>query len=273
MPHLDVRAGRCHSFPMTVAVQSRPQVGRPAHLARLPELTRHVVASGGARATIRSPLDLEPIGEIPRSRAEDVKTAAAQARRAQEDWAQRPFAERADVFLRFHDLLLERQDEVARPHPARVRQGPPARLRRGRRRGDRRPLLRRARRATPRRRAAGRAPSPASPHDLGAPPPEGRGRPHRPLELPAVDGGHRRHPGAPRRQRGGREARLSKTPFTALWAARPARRGRAARRPAPGGHRRRRRARHAADRRRRLPPVHRQHRHRPHGRRARPASG
>ena len=97
---------------MTVAVQSRPRVERPAHLRRLAELTRHVVASGGARATIRSPMDLEPIGELPRSRSEDVRAAAAQARRVQEDWAQRPFTERAEVFLRFHDLLLERQEEA-----------------------------------------------------------------------------------------------------------------------------------------------------------------
>jgi len=97
---------------MSVAVQNRPHVDRPAHLVRLPELVRHVVASGGARATIRSPLDLEPIGELPRSRAEDVRTAAEQARRVQEDWAQRPIADRAAVFLRFHDLLLERQEEA-----------------------------------------------------------------------------------------------------------------------------------------------------------------
>ncbi len=264
MPHLDVRAGRCHSFPMTVAVQSRPQVGRPAHLARLPELTRHVVASGGARATIRSPLDLEPIGEIPRSRAEDVKTAAAQARRVQEDWAQRPFAERADVFLRFHDLLLERQEEALDLIQLESGKSRTPRLRGGRRRGDRRPPLRGARRRLPLAApAAGRR---ARPHpDLGVPPPEGPGRRHRALELPAVDGDHRRHPGAHRRQRGGREARLA-DPLHPALGDRPDGRGGAARGSLRGRLRRRRDARHADLRRRRLPPVHRLDRHRSAGR-------
>jgi succinate-semialdehyde dehydrogenase/glutarate-semialdehyde dehydrogenase len=98
---------------MTVAVETRPRVERPAHLGRLAELARRVVASGGGKpAVIRSPMDLEPIGEVPRSRAADVLAAAERARRAQEDWAQRPFAERAEVFLRFHDLLLARQEEA-----------------------------------------------------------------------------------------------------------------------------------------------------------------
>ena len=87
-------------------------VPRPAHLARLPELARRVVASSGKTMVVRSPFDLEPVGEVPRSTPADVARAAASARRAQENWAARPFAERARVFTRFHDAVLDRQDEV-----------------------------------------------------------------------------------------------------------------------------------------------------------------
>lgn len=100
---------------MSVAAPAAPAptaVARPAHLARLPELARRVVASGSQKMPIVSPLDGGPIGSVPRSGPEDVATAAARARVVQEDWAQRPFDERARVFLRFHDLLLDRQSEV-----------------------------------------------------------------------------------------------------------------------------------------------------------------
>jgi acyl-CoA reductase-like NAD-dependent aldehyde dehydrogenase len=43
---------------------------------------------------------------------EDASLAFARARGAQPEWAERPFAERARIFLRFHDLLLKRQNEV-----------------------------------------------------------------------------------------------------------------------------------------------------------------
>ena len=38
--------------------------------------------------------------------------AVRKARAAQRAWAESPFAERARIFLRFHDLLLDRRDEV-----------------------------------------------------------------------------------------------------------------------------------------------------------------
>ncbi|MEZ5312554.1 MAG: succinic semialdehyde dehydrogenase [Thermoanaerobaculia bacterium] len=84
----------------------------PEHLERLPGLAARVAAAGQERLTIRSPFDLEPIGELPRSRPADVAPAAARARKAQESWAQRTFDERARIFLAFHDRLLELQDEA-----------------------------------------------------------------------------------------------------------------------------------------------------------------
>lgn len=99
---------------MSRAVRSETPVAiaRPDHLKRLPELARRVVAAGRERMLVRSPFDLEPIGEVPRSTPSDVVAAAAQARRVQEDWAQRPIPDRARVFRRFHDLILDRQSEV-----------------------------------------------------------------------------------------------------------------------------------------------------------------
>lgn len=101
---------------MATAVAAPPSppsaVSRPEHLRRLPELARRVIASSGETMTIRSPFDLQPVGSVPRSNAHDVARAAERARAAQRGWAERSFAERAKIFLRFHDRLLERQDEV-----------------------------------------------------------------------------------------------------------------------------------------------------------------
>lgn len=54
----------------------------------------------------------EVMGTVPASTAEDVAAAATRARRLQRSWTARPVEERANVLLRFHDLVLERQDEV-----------------------------------------------------------------------------------------------------------------------------------------------------------------
>ncbi|HEX7182643.1 MAG TPA: succinic semialdehyde dehydrogenase [Thermoanaerobaculia bacterium] len=79
-------------------------------LARLAER----VTTAGPReiAAIRSPLNGKLVGEVPHCTAEDVREAVRRARAVQEDWAHRTFAERAEPFLRFHDLIIERQDEV-----------------------------------------------------------------------------------------------------------------------------------------------------------------
>jgi succinate-semialdehyde dehydrogenase/glutarate-semialdehyde dehydrogenase len=97
---------------MIAEPEAPPAVRRPEHLRRLPELAQRVVASSGQRMVVRSPFDLEPVGEVPRSTPEDVARAAAGVRRAQEAWAERSFDERGAIFRRFHDRLLDRQDEV-----------------------------------------------------------------------------------------------------------------------------------------------------------------
>ena len=90
---------------------------RPAVLDRLPAFARHIVAAprgvGGIETiAVHSPFDDAVVGTVPRSVPEDVGRAVARLRVAQEEWAMRSFAERARIFLRFHDALLDAQEEI-----------------------------------------------------------------------------------------------------------------------------------------------------------------
>jgi succinate-semialdehyde dehydrogenase/glutarate-semialdehyde dehydrogenase len=82
---------------------------------RVPEaierLTGHVVSSGATTQIIR-PLTGEPLAELPVSGAEDVEAAYERARTAQRAWARLSPAARAEPFLRFHDEILDRRDEI-----------------------------------------------------------------------------------------------------------------------------------------------------------------
>ncbi|MET9613309.1 succinic semialdehyde dehydrogenase [Kitasatospora indigofera] len=59
-----------------------------------------------------APLTGERLATLPQSTPADVARAYELARRAQQGWAALPLRRRAAVLLRFHDLLLQRQDEV-----------------------------------------------------------------------------------------------------------------------------------------------------------------
>ncbi len=61
---------------------------------------------------VRAPFTGAVIGAIPASQTEDVEAAVQRARNAQPRWAALPFPDRSRIFLRFHDLLLNRQDEA-----------------------------------------------------------------------------------------------------------------------------------------------------------------
>ncbi|MGK5498974.1 succinic semialdehyde dehydrogenase [Streptomyces sp. URMC 125] len=73
-------------------------------------LTRDV--AGGGSTACHTPLTGERLAVLPESSPADVAAAFDRARRAQREWAARPVRERAAVLLRFHDLLLRRQDEA-----------------------------------------------------------------------------------------------------------------------------------------------------------------
>jgi succinate-semialdehyde dehydrogenase/glutarate-semialdehyde dehydrogenase len=61
---------------------------------------------------VKAPYTAATLGSIPAGDEEDVERAVRLARAANPAWSNRGFAERARIFLRFHDLLLDRQEEV-----------------------------------------------------------------------------------------------------------------------------------------------------------------
>lgn len=70
------------------------------------------VTDPGRHREITNAMTGEPLGRVPHCSPADVAAAAARARAVQPGWAARPVADRAAVLLRFHDLVLQRQDEV-----------------------------------------------------------------------------------------------------------------------------------------------------------------
>jgi succinate-semialdehyde dehydrogenase / glutarate-semialdehyde dehydrogenase len=64
------------------------------------------------RAQVTSPLTGEVFGAVPVGTADDVVAAVARVRQVQPRWAAVPVRERAAVLLRYHDLVLDRQDEL-----------------------------------------------------------------------------------------------------------------------------------------------------------------
>ncbi len=61
---------------------------------------------------IQAPYTGEILAKIPYMGEAEVELAVNRARAAQPEWAARSFRERAKVLLRFHDLLVQRQNEV-----------------------------------------------------------------------------------------------------------------------------------------------------------------
>ena len=85
---------------------------RPGRMETDRLATRIAVAEGRERKSITSPLTGEVIGEVPLGTREDVEVAVAECRRVQRRWAQTPVKQRAAVLLRYHDLVLDHQEEL-----------------------------------------------------------------------------------------------------------------------------------------------------------------
>ncbi len=75
-------------------------------------LTKRVRASGGTTETTFAPFTGQPIASIPVSTPEDVAVATEAARTAQRAWSRVPLELKRKILLRFHDLVLARQDEI-----------------------------------------------------------------------------------------------------------------------------------------------------------------
>jgi len=81
---------------------------------RLARLARRVTVLPETHESIEvhAPATGQLLGTVPKGTPADVREAVRRARKAQEDWFHRTVAERAAPILRFHDLIIERQDEV-----------------------------------------------------------------------------------------------------------------------------------------------------------------
>jgi succinate-semialdehyde dehydrogenase/glutarate-semialdehyde dehydrogenase len=79
----------------------------------LRRLAARIAASGDREELwIDMPFTGETLGAVPRCTVVDVREAAGRARAAQAPWSKWSLEERAGVFLRYHDLLLGRQEEI-----------------------------------------------------------------------------------------------------------------------------------------------------------------
>ena len=94
-----------------MTVSTPPAGGLPDRLRRL-VLEVTLLPREHADSGVRAPATGSVFGSIPLATAEDLDHAVARARIAQPAWSALSFRERGRVFLRFHDLLLARQDEV-----------------------------------------------------------------------------------------------------------------------------------------------------------------
>jgi succinate-semialdehyde dehydrogenase/glutarate-semialdehyde dehydrogenase len=100
--------------PPHTAEPSHPLTARIAEVRQLADRLAEGVTHGGRpeRLVTIAPFTGEPLAALPRSTVADVATAYELARAAQRAWVRTPMRERAQVFLRLHDLVLDRQDEV-----------------------------------------------------------------------------------------------------------------------------------------------------------------
>lgn len=97
-----------------IAVQTKNIWTNRVQKGLLTNLAHRVVTANGNTKTmpIHSAMNLEHIGDIPLCGAADVSEALHRARIAQIEWAARPLKERTAILSRFHDLILDRQDEL-----------------------------------------------------------------------------------------------------------------------------------------------------------------
>lgn len=74
--------------------------------------TARLVATSGRTVPLSAPATGEHVADIPQSTPDDVAMAFERARKAQAEWARTPVRERAGVLLRFHDLVLDRLNDI-----------------------------------------------------------------------------------------------------------------------------------------------------------------
>src|SRR5665647_1724332 len=76
-------------------------------------LTARVVSAPVPETVLtHTPMTGAPLASLPQSTPTDVSRAYASARYAQRSWSRTPMVHRGRIFLRFHDLVLERQAQL-----------------------------------------------------------------------------------------------------------------------------------------------------------------
>jgi len=76
-------------------------------------LTARVVCAPRPKMLLTyTPMTGAPLASLPQSAPADVPVAYAAARAAQRLWSRMPIGHRARIFLRFHDLVLKRQEQL-----------------------------------------------------------------------------------------------------------------------------------------------------------------
>ncbi|MEV7803766.1 succinic semialdehyde dehydrogenase [Microbispora sp. NPDC088329] len=86
-------------------------MNRTLDAAMVDRILTHVSSEGKTRE-ILAPFTGQVLAEVPISTLEDVRAAYARARAAQEAWAALPVSERIRPFLRLHDAMLDRRQEL-----------------------------------------------------------------------------------------------------------------------------------------------------------------
>jgi succinate-semialdehyde dehydrogenase / glutarate-semialdehyde dehydrogenase len=98
------------------ASQTRPPAALPSRRltsAQLDALAARAQAGADReRMAVEQPFTGAPLGTVPKCTPDDVGSALERARTAQAAWRQTSFAERRRILQRFHDLILDRQDEA-----------------------------------------------------------------------------------------------------------------------------------------------------------------
>ena len=102
---------------MSTATQDRPAAvlsgGHPRQ-AMFDELAARITTAPGEHdhIEVENSATGEKLGAVPKCGPEDLDLAVERARAVQQRWRETDFSERRRILLRFHDLILARQDEV-----------------------------------------------------------------------------------------------------------------------------------------------------------------
>ena len=104
------RESRSGSIFLVEGSRTAPKISQQ-RLAELADLVPRV-GSDTSTILVESPLTGTVLGDVPRATRATVDKAVRRAARAQPIWAERSFRDRGAVFLEYHDLILERQDEI-----------------------------------------------------------------------------------------------------------------------------------------------------------------